>query len=82
MKERVDFVKAEWLVFRWWVRRKLASLARAVVWKLPRLVIAWAGTRIWIHATTGPYIGTKVSEVTVDTALRRWDAITMRRDLC
>lgn len=41
--------------------------------RLPRRLVMWAYARVVVHASSGQYGGTRVSELRVLEALRRFD---------
>ena len=49
-------------------------LAIKVAWLLPKSVVYWCAVRAGAYATTGPWSGQSVPELTVDLMLERWDA--------
>lgn len=56
------------------MRKLLDRLASWVAWKLPRSVVHHAVIRAWAHATVGPHSKVETPAVTVDDAVRRWNA--------
>lgn len=56
-----------------WLDRAKFNIQRAVANMLPRWLVEMATIRLVVHATTGKYGATDVSELRAMTALRRWN---------
>lgn len=56
----------------WWSEKK-DKLQMWLAWRLPKWLVKWAAVRLMVHATTGEYGSTVVTELTAMDALKRWD---------
>jgi hypothetical protein len=56
------------------------KLAAVIAYALPNRVIYWAAIRLIVHATTGQYGYTAVSELSAREALKRWNDSSFRRN--
>jgi hypothetical protein len=47
-------------------------VVRAIVWRLPKVVVYWAAIRVISHATSGQWSSQIVPELHAVDALERW----------
>lgn len=59
-------------MFRWWLHNVPEKMQRKFAWMLPHGVVKWAYIRVGVHATTGKYSNTNVTELGMMEALNRW----------
>lgn len=51
---------------------RLEKILTWIAWHLPRVVIYWAGVRLWTYASWGKWRNECPTSITISTALDRW----------
>lgn len=61
-----------WLRVIYWFRSKREDFVMGIAWLLPHSIIYWAGMRLVVNSTTGPFGARNPSEVRFFDVLEDW----------
>jgi hypothetical protein len=62
-----------WLDRRYLANKQAERLLLWFVWRLPRKLVMWCYIRVAAHAMTGYHSGTRVGDLRMMDALKRWE---------